>query len=75
MFVALAVFSVVAVFVVVAMIVFSRRPTVPDRLRQTEEPGASDRDLPLPGSHQSAHRDDGSPVPGSQEYRNRRGRE
>ena len=51
-----------------------RRPARPKRLRQETVVDPDDRHFPEPGTDQPARRPDGSPVPGSEEYRNRQGR-
>jgi hypothetical protein len=61
--------------VIIALLVFNtRRPPSPKRLRQPDIESTAHGDLPEPGSDETAHRADGRPMPGSEEYRNRRGK-
>ena len=73
MWIIITVVGIIALIAVLAVrAVVTRRPAPdPDEQPQVVEP--TSHDLPAPGSHESAHRPDGSPVPGSEEYRNQHG--
>jgi hypothetical protein len=68
------VIGLLAAAVVVALLVSSRRPRPADPHAQPPTEQASGESLPEPGSDEVARRPDGSLMPGSEEYRNRRGK-
>jgi hypothetical protein len=74
MWIVLSALGVVAAIVIAVMFAAKRRPRVPKRVRQPTQTQMTDMELPDPGSGRSAHRPDGSPVPGSQEDRREHGR-
>ncbi len=67
--------AVGVVALIVVLVVRSSAPgrSAPDPDDQPEVTDPTHHDLPEPGEHRSAHRPDGSPVPGSEEDRNRHG--
>ncbi len=66
--------GIVSAVVIVILLMRTRRPATPKRLRQPDTEGADHGDLPEPGSDEVPHRRDGRPMPGSEEYRNRQGK-
>lgn len=74
MWIAWVVFGIVSAGIIAAALVARRRPARPKRLRQDPIADPSHGHLPEPGTDEPARRPDGSVMPGSEEYRNRRGR-
>lgn len=66
--------SIVAVIVVLGWRAVSAPPSDPDPQSQPLEPGNSSPEFPEVGEDSTPRTSDGSPVPGSEEYRNRRGK-
>ena len=75
MWVVITVVGILAIVVLVGVRAVSRpaEEVVPDPQGQPASEGSASADYPEPGSGESPHRPDGSPIPGSEEYRNRHG--
>jgi hypothetical protein len=66
--------GIVSAVVVVMLVVRTRRPATPKRLRQPDIESVDHGDLPEPGSEEVPRRNDGRLMPGSEQYRNRQGK-
>lgn len=74
MWIFIVLLAVISVPVVIGLWMSSQKRTVPKRLEQDDVESTTSAVMPEPGSHKSPHRPDGSPLPGSEEDRNRHGK-
>jgi hypothetical protein len=61
--------------IIAALLLRARPAAAPKRLRQPDLESAEHGELPEPGSDDVPRRGDGRLMPGSQEYRNRQGKQ
>lgn len=74
MWIAVVIVGVVAAVIFLALRAVSSPPSDPDPHDQPLEPGIESTELPDVGSDSTPLSPDGSPLPGSQEYRNEHGK-